>query len=389
MVAINIENIDVYFRPDKERRPAIDAPSRTDRVVDEEGQRPEIDGGLVRALDRVDLRVRDGETLAVLGPSGCGKSSLLRAVAGLANPRAGRIYFDGVEVTEDSPGSRKVGVVFQDYALYPHMEGRSNLSFFFKVNRREDEIAERVEEVCRIMGSGFRELLDRKPRNLSGGEKQRVAVGRCIIRDPTVFLLDEPLSNLDARLRASLRIDLKRLLRHFGVTTIYITHDQSEAIALADRIALMQSGQIVQVGTYRELYDRPHNTFVAGFLGEPAMNLIPATVRDGHIRIAGQTLPPLPGAGLRILEGEDVTVGIRPEHVEFPAREPTGAINAEVESIQALVSDRAQLTTFLVGNTRIAARGPVDGEVRRGDRIRLHFPAERLRTFDGRGIRIG
>ncbi len=388
MAAIDIENVDVYFRPNKERRSTADETSRTDRVVDEEGQRPEADGGLVKALDRVDLSVRDGETLAVLGPSGCGKSSLLRAVAGLANPRAGRIYFDGVEVTEDSPGSRKVGVVFQDYALYPHMEGRRNLSFFFKVNRRDDEIEERVEEVCRIMGSGFRELLDRKPRKLSGGEKQRVAVGRCIIRDPTVFLLDEPLSNLDARLRASLRVDLKRLLRHFGVTTIYVTHDQSEAIALADRIALMQSGQIVQVGTYRELYDRPHNTFVAGFLGEPAMNLIPATVRGGQIRIAGQILR-LSRGRLEILEGEDVTVGIRPEHVEFPAREPDGGIDAEVESVQALVSDRAQLTTLLVSDTRIAVRGEVDGAARRGDRVLLRFPPERLRTFDGRGIRLG
>ncbi len=388
MVAIDIENVDVYFRPNKERRPAADATSRTDRVADEEGQRPEVDGGLVKALDRVDLSVGDGETLAVLGPSGCGKSSLLRAVAGLANPRAGRIYFDGVEVTEDSPGSRKVGVVFQDYALYPHMEGKRNLSFFFKVNRRDDEIEARVDDVCRIMGSGFRELLDRKPRDLSGGEKQRVAVARCIIRDPTVFLLDEPLSNLDARLRSSLRVDLKRLLRHFGVTTIYVTHDQSEAIALADRIALMQSGQIVQVGTYRELYDRPHNTFVAGFLGEPAMNLIPGTVRGGQIHVAGQASV-LPGAGLGILEGEDVTVGIRPEHVEFPAKEPGGGIEAEVETVQPLVNDRAQLTTFLVGAARVAVRGPADGEVRRGDRVRLHLPPDRLRTFDGRGIRIG
>lgn len=388
MVAIDIENVDIYFRPKTDRRHAADAVSSTDRVADEEGQQPAMQDGLVRALDRVDLSINDGETMAILGPSGSGKSSLLRAVAGLDVLRAGSIYFDGVEVTHESPGSRKVGIVFQDYALYPHMEGKSNLSFFFRVNRREEEIEERVEAVCHIMGDGFRELLDRKPRKLSGGEKQRVAVARCVIRDPSVFLLDEPLSNLDARLRSRMRVDLKRLLQRFGVTAIYVTHDQSEAAALADRIALMQSGRIVQVGTYRELYDRPVNTFVAGFLGEPAMNLIPATVRNGKIHIAGRNLG-LGGDRVGILEGEDVTIGIRPEHIEFPDFGSTDSINVEVETVQPLVSDRQQLATFLLAGTRITARRAAADGMAPGDRVSIRVPAANLRMFDGRGARVG
>lgn len=387
MVAIDIEGVDVFFRSKEERRRPVDAPSRSDRVADEEGQRPELEDGLVRALDGVDLSIRNGETMAVLGPSGCGKSSLLRVVAGLATSQAGSIYFDGAEVTQDSPGDRHVGVVFQDYALYPHMESKRNLSFFFTVNQRTDEIEERVRDVCRIMGSGFEELLDRKPRKLSGGEKQRVAVGRCIIRDPTVFLLDEPLSNLDAQLRAEMRVQLKRLLRHFGVTAIYVTHDQSEAVALADRIAVMQSGRIAQVGTYRELYERPHNTFVAGFLGEPGMNLIPGRVSQGRVRVGDWDLS-LTGDSLHILEGEEVTFGIRPEHVEFPGEEPPGALRLKVETVQPLVSDREQLTTFMWGETRLTARHEAGADLVPGSRVPVQFAGAHMRLFDRRGIRV-
>ncbi len=387
MVAIDIDGVDVFFRPRDERRRPVDAPSRSDRIPDEEGQQPELKDGLIRALDGVELSIRNDETMAVLGPSGCGKSSLLRAVAGLATTRAGTIFFDDVEVTQDSPGDRHVGVVFQDYALYPHMESKRNLSFFFTVNRRTDEIEERVRDVCRIMGGGFEELLDRKPRTLSGGEKQRVAVARCIIRDPTVFLLDEPLSNLDAQLRAQMRVQLKRLLRHFGVTAIYVTHDQSEAIALADRIAVMQSGRIAQVGTYRELYDRPHNTFVAGFLGEPAMNLLPGGVVRGHVR-AGRWELPLGEDSLRILEGEEVTVGIRPEDVEISGEGTPDTIRLRVETVQPLVSDREQLTSFDFDGARLMARHDADPEIVRGTTVPIRLPAGNLRLFDRRGIRV-
>jgi ABC-type sugar transport system ATPase subunit len=387
MVAIDIEGVDVFFPPTDGRRRPVDSPSRSDRVADEEGQRPELEHGMVRALDGVALSIRNGETMAILGPSGCGKSSLLRAVAGLITPKAGRIYFDGAEVTQDSPGDRHVGLVFQDYALYPHMESKRNLSFFFMVNRRTEEIGERVREVCRIMGGGFEELLDRKPRMLSGGEKQRVAVARCIIRNPTVFLLDEPLSNLDAQLRARMRVQLKRLLRHFGVTAIYVTHDQSEAIALADRIALMQSGQIAQVGTYRELYDRPRNTFVAGFLGEPAMNLIPGMVSGGRVRIGGRDLP-LSADSLQILEGEEVTIGIRPEHLEFTGAETPETIWLRAETVQPLVSDREQLTTFEFDGMHLTARHAANPDIVPGAMVPARFPATQLRLFDRRGIRI-
>ena len=325
--------------------------------------------------------------MAVLGPSGCGKSSLLRAVAGLATTRAGKIFFDDVEVTQDSPGDRHVGVVFQDYALYPHMESKRNLSFFSLSIVAPTRSKKGSGTSAASWGAGSRSLLDRKPRTLSGGEKQRVAVARCIIRDPTVFLLDEPLSNLDAQLRAQMRVQLKRLLRHFGVTAIYVTHDQSEAIALADRIAVMQSGRIVQVGTYRELYDRPHNTFVAGFLGEPAMNLLPGGVVRGHVR-AGRWELPLGEDSLRILEGEEVTVGIRPEDVEISGEGTPDTIRLRVETVQPLVSDREQLTSFDFDGARLMARHDADPEIVRGTTVPIRLPAGNLRLFDRRGIRV-
>jgi ABC-type sugar transport system ATPase subunit len=387
MVAIEIEGVDLYFRVRNDRRRPVDLPSQSDRIEDEEGQSTVVEDGLIHALDSVDLSIRNGETLAILGPSGCGKSSLLRVVAGLAEPRRGGVYFDGVEVTDTAPGDRNVGVVFQDYALYPHMESKRNLSFFFTVNQRADESEDRVRDVCEIMGEGFEDLLDRKPRKLSGGEQQRVAVGRCIIRDPSVFLLDEPLSNLDARLRATLRLQLKRLLQHFGITAIYVTHDQSEAVALADRIALMQSGQISQVGTYRELYDRPHNTFVAGFLGEPPMNLLPGRVHQGNVQVGGWDLSSTESK-LRILEGENITLGIRPEHVIVGEDNRISASWLEVETVQRLVSEREQLTTFRVGQSRLIARHKPNAKVRNGSKVAVCFSASNMYVFDRRGMRV-
>ena len=387
MVAIEIKGIELDFSVRNDKRRPVDLPSTSDRIEDEEGQSPVVEDGLVHALDGVNLSIRNGETLAVLGPSGCGKSSLLRVIAGLAEPRRGGVYFDGVEVTNTSPRERHVGLVFQDYALYPHMESKRNLSFFFIVNQRSDESEDRVRDVCEIMGEGFEDLLERMPRKLSGGEKQRVAVGRCIIRDPSVFLLDEPLSNLDARLRATLRLQLKRLLQHFGTTAIYVTHDQSEAVALADRIALMQSGQISQVGTYRELYDKPHNTFVAGFLGEPPMNLLPGRVHQSNVQVGAWDLS-FNEDRLRILEGESVTFGIRPEHVIVSEEDRTGASWLEVETVQPLVSDREQLTTFMVGQSRLIARHRPNSKLRNGSKVAVCFSASHMYVFDSRGIRI-
>ena len=251
--------------------------------------------GTGRALDGVDLEVRDGETLAIIGPSGCGKSTLLRVVAGLEPVNSGRVLYDGQDVSAVPPGERGIGMVFQNYALYPHMESRGNLGFFFRLRRRrEEEIDERVRLTAEIMGLGFDELLERKPGTLSGGQQQRVAIGRCIARDPRLFLLDEPLSSLDARLRARTRVELKRLLTRFRITTIYVTHDQTEALALATRIAVMRRGRIEQAGVWDELYQRPANAFVAGFVGTPG--IAPGQPPPGHrLRGAG---PPRGGGAV-------------------------------------------------------------------------------------------
>lgn len=208
--------------------------------------------------------------LSVLGPSGCGKSTLLRVIAGLIEPDAGHIYFDERCVDNVSTRDRRIGFVFQNYALYPHMTSEGNVIFNLLLRRLPDkDIEERVKYASNVLGVGFEMLLSRRPGTLSGGQKQRVALGRCIIRNPAVFLLDEPLSDLDAKLRQTTRIELKRLLRHFGITTLYVTHDQIEAISLGHRLAIMRRGKIVQQGTFEDIYNRPYNVFVAGFLGNP------------------------------------------------------------------------------------------------------------------------
>ena len=236
-------------------------------------------GGEVVALDDVNLTIPDGQTLAILGPSGCGKSTLLRVVAGLETGYSGEVFYDDQDVRQIPPGERYIGMVFQSYALYPHFPGHGNLSFFFRVRKAPSaEAEERIRTTCEIMGFGFAQLLERKPGTLSGGQQQRLAIARAIVREPRLFLFDEPLSNLDAKLRMQTRVEIKRLLRRFGITAIYVTHDQEEAMALADQIAIMRDGRVEQVGTYHEMRDAPRNAFIAGFLGRRPMNLLPGTV---------------------------------------------------------------------------------------------------------------
>ncbi|MHB1317750.1 MAG: ABC transporter ATP-binding protein, partial [Anaerolineae bacterium] len=242
--------------------------------------------GDITALEDVTLTIEDGETLAVIGPSGCGKSTLLKVIAGLESPQSGRVLYDGRDMAGIRPGDRGIGMVFQSYALYPHMKGEGNLGFFFRIHKRPtEEMMERIRITADIMGLGFDDLLPRSPKTLSGGQQQRVAIGRCIVRDPSLFLFDEPLSNLDAKLRSRTRVEIKRLLRRFAITSVYVTHDQIEAIALGDRLAVMRVGRIEQVGTYQELRERPANTFVAGFVGMPSMNLV-----EGYSRSDGGVL---------------------------------------------------------------------------------------------------
>ena len=262
--------------------------------------------GTITALDDVSLTIPDGETLAVIGPSGCGKSTLLKVIAGLEPPERGRVLFNGHDVGDIRPGERGVGMVFQSYALYPHMKGEGNLGFFFRIHKRpSEEMLERIRITAEIMGLGFDDLLPRSPKTLSGGQQQRVAIGRCIVRDPSLFLFDEPLSNLDAELRSRTRVEIKRLLRRFSITSIYVTHDQIEALALGDRLVVMNEGRIEQVGTYQELRARPVNAFVAGFVGMPPMNL----VEGYHLAPDGRLAGPL--GDIAVPESVPLSVSIR------------------------------------------------------------------------------
>src|SRR5918912_4123702 len=239
------------------------------------GGKPQASEGAIppdgaKVLNDLSLTILPGETLSVVGPSGCGKSTLLRVIAGLIEPESGEVYFDGRLMNGQPPRTRQIGMVFQNYALYPHMAAQENLGFFWRLRRKpEPVISAKVRQTAQMLGIGFETLLCRFPRHLSGGEQQRVAIGRCISREPTVFLLDEPFSNLDAHLRERSRRELKKLLMAFAVTTVFVTHDQHEAIAMGDRIAVMRDGKIVQVGPFREMYEDPPDSFVAGFLGDP------------------------------------------------------------------------------------------------------------------------
>jgi sn-glycerol 3-phosphate transport system ATP-binding protein len=274
----------------------------------------------VVALKEFDLLVADGEFVILVGPSGCGKSTALRLLAGLDKPTSGDIRVGGEVVTKQGPGERDIAMVFQNYALYPHMSVRKNLAYGLRQRKTpKPEIDRRVHEISDVLG--ITELLDRKPAQLSGGQRQRVAMGRALVREPQAFLLDEPLSNLDAKLRGQVRAELKRIHQRLGITSVYVTHDQVEAMTLADRICVMNQGEVQQLGSPQEVYDRPANVFVAGFMGSPAMNLVPATVVGGRAVLGGHPLRSAPrGSG-------DVVVGIRPECLHIA---PTGQPGIQV-----------------------------------------------------------
>src|SRR5438128_4770360 len=265
------------------------------------------------AVDGVNRTIEDGEFIVLVGPSGCGKTTLLRCIAGLEEVTEGAILIGGRDVTDIDAKHRDIAMVFQNYALYPHMTVRRNLAFGLKVRRTpRREISKRITETARLLG--LEELLDRRPLQLSGGQRQRVAMGRAIARRPRVYLMDEPLSNLDAKLRVRVRADLARLHAQLGVTTVYVTHDQVEAMTLGQRAAVMREGRILQVGRPQTLYWSPVNLFVAAFIGSPSMNLVEAHVADGSLRFAGFSLP-LADLGRDSAElPERVILGIRPEH---------------------------------------------------------------------------
>jgi len=309
--------------------------------------------GDVVAIDDVSLDIADGEFIALVGPSGCGKSTLLRAIAGLEEVTAGEIQIGGRDVTDLAPRHRDIAMVFQSYALYPHMSVRQNLGYGLKVRRMpKAEIRRRVEEIADLLG--LEDLLERKPAQLSGGQRQRVAMGRAIVRQPQAFLMDEPLSNLDAKLRVGMRASLAQLHQQLGVTTVYVTHDQVEAMTLGQRVAVMRDGQILQADTPQALYERPRDLFVAGFIGSPAMNLVEANVADGEVAF-GQLRVKLDPA--RQPEGRDgpVILGVRPETFEDVAFAPSDlpTIDVEVVVLEELGADAHVF--FRVDATRIAA----------------------------------
>lgn len=335
------------------------------------------------ALDALDLAVADGEFMVLVGPSGCGKTTTLRMLAGLEPVDSGRISIGSDDVTDTDPGHRDIAMVFQNYALYPHMTVAQNMGFALKVAKNpKAEIRARVIEAAELLGLG--ELLQRKPKDLSGGERQRVAMGRAIVRRPQVFLMDEPLSNLDAMLRVQTRNQVAELQRRLGITTVYVTHDQVEAMTMGDRVAVLRDGILQQCAPPRELYRSPANVFVAGFIGSPAMNLFTVPVADGAVQLGGHRVELD-----RALDSTttQLVVGIRPEHLHIA----DGGIGVEVDFAEELGAD-----TYLYGRTQgpgesqsVVARVAGGTEVHRGARLSLQLDRSNVHFFGADGARLG
>jgi multiple sugar transport system ATP-binding protein len=339
----------------------------------------------VLAVEELDLQVKDGEFLVMVGPSGCGKSTTLRMVAGLETVTAGEIEIDDEVVNERRPQDRNIAMVFQNYALYPHMTVRANLSFGLRLSDEydEDEIEAHVEEAAELLE--ISQLLDQLPKQLSGGQQQRVALGRAIVRDPDVFLMDEPLSNLDAKLRTQMRTELQRIQEELDVTTVYVTHDQTEAMTMGDRIAILNGGKLQQVAKPEECYDQPSNEFVAGFIGSPSMNFfdVTATPTDDGVTLAGsgfETCLPI-----SLVAGE-YTLGIRPE--DFSVADGDGHIDTVVDVVEPMGSDNYLYLNPIENEREIIAR--VDSAFRpeSDDAIMLDFDPNDIHFFNEDGRRV-
>ena len=345
--------------------------------------------GNVRVLEQLNLKIAPSEFLVLLGPSGCGKSTLLNAVAGLLDITEGEIHIGGRNVTWLEPKDRGIAMVFQSYALYPRMSVKKNMSFGLQVaGTPQDEIDKRVQEAAQMLR--LTELLDRRPAELSGGQRQRVAIGRALVRKVGVYLFDEPLSNLDAQLRAELRVEIKRLHARLGATMIYVTHDQIEALTLADRIAVMQGGVIQQLDTPRKIYREPVNRFVASFVGSPAMTFLPGTLEPAN-RFA------LTGGGVIDTTGYQArssgftgpaSLGIRPEHVLSGSAAGPGALKATVEMVEPMGADTL-VWCRLANGAALSLRQEADVRLAPGDALPVSFPADAISLFDdATGTRI-
>jgi multiple sugar transport system ATP-binding protein len=341
-------------------------------------------GSLFHAVKDVDLEIADKEFVALVGPSGCGKSTTLRMIAGLEDITSGDIRIGNRVVNHLPPRDRDVAMVFQNYALYQHMSVYDNLAFGLRNKKTaEAEIKAAIDRAAGMLG--LHELLQRKPKQLSGGQQQRVALGRCIVRNPQVFLFDEPLSNLDAKLRAQMRIEIKRLHAEIPTTSVFVTHDQVEAMTLGDRVVIMRDGRIQQIGTPLQVYGKPANKFVAGFIGAPAMNFIDVTVRSeaGAVSVEGEGLRLTVGGApaLAARNGRRVILGLRPEHLVLGDGAPGLGFDARVEVVEQLGSE-ILLETRVGGASVTAARVPAETIVARGDQVRLSAQAGRLHFFD-------
>jgi multiple sugar transport system ATP-binding protein len=354
-------------------------------TIDDVTKRFDSDGEDVVAVDDLSIDIRDGEFLVLVGPSGCGKSTTLRTIAGLETVSEGEIRIDGRDVTDVKPKDRDIAMVFQNYALYPQKTVAGNMRFGLEMTTDLDdaEISARVEDAAELLD--ITELLDRRPRALSGGQQQRVALGRAIVRNPAVFLMDEPLSNLDAKLRTQMRTELQELHDELEATTVYVTHDQTEAMTMGDRIAVLESGRLQQVGTPMEMYYEPANEFVATFIGSPSMNILQATFDGEHLQLPGFTYELTDeqrDALASDLSGDSVSLGIRPEDLvladesgprttEFTAGivEPMGS-----ENVLHLRHEMGEIVATVAGGQR----------VRDGDRVRVALPADHVHAFDGK-----
>jgi len=340
----------------------------------------------VQVIHGVDLQIDDGEFCVFVGPSGCGKSTLLRMIAGLEDITEGDIRIDGERVNEISAAGRGLAMVFQSYALYPHMTVRQNLSFGLEnIKTSKGEIEGRVAEAARMLQ--IEPLLQRKPSQLSGGQRQRVAIGRAVVREPRIFLFDEPLSNLDAELRVQMRVELTELHARLGNTMIYVTHDQTEAMTMADKIVVLRDGLIEQVGPPLDLYNHPANRFVAGFIGSPAMNFLDATLSTSNaIDVDGLPTITLETSISSSSPGDKLSIGIRPEHVHL-AESSTSTIPATATGVEQLGSD-SYLYCRLPGGQALTVHHPRQTKVRRGDQIHLTFEMEAAHFFAEKGDAI-
>lgn len=337
--------------------------------------------GALRIVKGIDLEIADGEFVVFVGPSGCGKSTTLRMVAGLETITGGEVRIGERVVNKLAPRERDMAMVFQDYALYPHKTVRENMGFSLKVRGvSAGEAAVRVDEAANMLGISH--LLDRRPGQLSGGQRQRVAMGRAIVRRPQVFLFDEPLSNLDAKLRGQVRTEIKKLHQALGTTIIYVTHDQVEAMTLADRIVILRGGEVEQVGTPDEVYNRPASVFVGGFVGSPAMNFAKARVNGADLVFSNDDRLPLEkirtAGQAGAMDGRNVIVGIRPEHFCIDASQ--AALTCQVQVVEPLGADT--LVHFSIGDETLTARMPPETKIKAGDTLKIGVDTAKIHLFD-------